>query len=175
MPFSTVTARTRLPGNRKAFSAQNLPHQFSGVPRPVFFQQIGSMEFDGARADVERARGLLAGVPPHDFSQDQTLFRGQMRLAKPFRQWPSGLKCFPPFGVDETSLWLARGHCGGPPSNSRTEGKRRGLTRTSVREVSPSQTTSSCCESLSQSCGGHRPYQEISAYRHKVWKSRHGN
>ena len=38
---------------------------------PHFLQKIGSMKFDGPRADAEFARNLLAGKSLDDFSQDE--------------------------------------------------------------------------------------------------------
>ena len=41
-------------------------HEISGVPGPELFQQIGSMEIDGTRADAEHPSGLLTGGAPND-------------------------------------------------------------------------------------------------------------
>ena len=54
-------------------------HEISGVPGPELFQQIGSMEIDGTRADAERLSDLLAGGAPNDLSQRNT-FSGSQSL-----------------------------------------------------------------------------------------------
>jgi len=58
---------------RSAF-AEDFMHKISGVPGAELFQQIGSMEIDGARADAERPCSLLAGGAPDDLSQRNTFF-----------------------------------------------------------------------------------------------------
>ena len=54
--------------------AEDFMHKISGVPGAELFQQIGSMEIDGARADAERPCSLLAGGAPDDLSQRNTFF-----------------------------------------------------------------------------------------------------
>ena len=101
--------------------AENLAHQFGCVLRIEFFQQIGSVKFDGARADVERASHLFAGMPPDDFSQDHTLPRSQMLMQfgilrglglGNLQHRPSArlAQLGKHFRIEETSLWPS-GHC----------------------------------------------------------------
>lgn len=52
-----------------ALFAKNLPHEINRVLRAGFFQQIGPVEFNGTRADVERPRGFLAGGSQDDLGQ----------------------------------------------------------------------------------------------------------
>jgi hypothetical protein len=56
-------------------SARDFAYQIGGVFRGDFLQQIGTVEFDGTRADFEKARNLLTGMSHNDFSQDPTLPR----------------------------------------------------------------------------------------------------
>jgi hypothetical protein len=64
--------------------AKNFGHEINCVPRADFFQQIGPVEFDGARTNPERARDLLVGETPDDLSQHHPLPRSQSRVA---REW----------------------------------------------------------------------------------------
>jgi hypothetical protein len=52
--------------------AENLVHEINGVPGAELFQQIGSMEIDGTRADAECPCGLLARGASNDLSQRNT-------------------------------------------------------------------------------------------------------
>jgi hypothetical protein len=65
-----------------ALFAKNFAHEINGVPRAEFLQQIGPMEFDGARTNAERARDLLVGETPDDLSQHHPLPRSQGRVAR---------------------------------------------------------------------------------------------
>jgi hypothetical protein len=53
-------------------SARDFTYQIGCVFRVDFLQQIGTVEFDGTRADFEKARNLLTGMSHNDFSQDPT-------------------------------------------------------------------------------------------------------
>ena len=46
-----------------ALSAKNFAKQLSSVLGAVFFEQIGSVELDGARANLQRASHFLTGKP----------------------------------------------------------------------------------------------------------------
>jgi hypothetical protein len=65
-----------------ALFAKNFTHEINGVPRAEFLQQIGPVEFDGARTNAERARDLLVGETPDDLSQHHALSRSQSRVAQ---------------------------------------------------------------------------------------------
>ena len=49
-------------------------HEIDDVPGAELFQQICSMEIDGALADAERPTDLLAGGAPNDLSQRTPFF-----------------------------------------------------------------------------------------------------
>jgi hypothetical protein len=62
-------------GLATVLSAEDFAYQIGGVFRGDFLQQIGTVEFDGTRADFEKARNLLTGMSHNDFSQNPTLPR----------------------------------------------------------------------------------------------------
>jgi hypothetical protein len=62
-------------------------HEISSVPGAEFFQQIGSMEINGTRADAQDPCGLFAGGSPNDLSQRDPFFGSQRLMpAERFRQ-----------------------------------------------------------------------------------------
>ena len=58
----------------RALFAENLVHEIGGVPGAELFQEIGSVEIDGTRADAERTCGRLTGGAPDDLRQRNTFF-----------------------------------------------------------------------------------------------------
>lgn len=65
-----VTEKSRVAGESKAkLLAEELAYQIGCVFCAVFFQQIGSMKFDGARADTQLPCDFLTCVTPNDASQ----------------------------------------------------------------------------------------------------------
>ena len=56
---------------------QHDPHQVGGILGAELVHDAGAMHLDGARADAERAAGLLVGGPGDDPGQHLALARGQ--------------------------------------------------------------------------------------------------
>src|SRR6185312_5900381 len=104
------------------------------VLRTEFFQEIGSVEFDGARADIQPPSNLLARAAPDDFAQDETLPRSQMSLdfrgLGGGRRRPSGSR-LPRFGkhlLIEEASWRQPGTHRGDHLSVAAKSRRRSST-----------------------------------------------
>jgi hypothetical protein len=79
--FTSDIALDRLPNSPVEFNtplfAEHPAHEIGGILRTEFPHDVRSVKFDGARADAERARGLLARGPAHDLHQRHALARRQ--------------------------------------------------------------------------------------------------